>query len=207
MPRIAIKTALVMIAATFVVGCTTGTAAPAAPGPENPTGTPDSPVTAPRQWSFGAHPIDYNNPVSGKAVALAEISTAGLKFQPMLPKGLGVPKGVYVTDGPADQAANFAIGFAYETPEFGQVAVIQALPELTPAEWDADMRTRAEASRGPDTHGYGKLVWIRGGKQATFSFLDDGTLVAVIWLENGVQTVVRGRTLTEEQALKIVEGL
>lgn len=208
--------ALTAVAAVAVVarvldsmpaGGTTGASQPSLASVHVASGPPAGAAASQSGGATARRLVNFDNPISGREVAADAISASGLAFRPLSPKGLGSPKGVFVTDAPADQAAHRAIALVYDTTAFGVVDVVQALPELPPGKWEADKRNRVNAPAGTDRHGRAKIVSVRGGKDAVVSFEDDGSLILVMWLENGVETVVRGPTLTEAQALQLVEAL
>jgi hypothetical protein len=142
-------------------------------------------------------------PVPTEAAAAAAITA----FQVYSPLGIIGNETIFVT--PSGTPANAqAVAFVFQTDNYGLVDVGEGVPaQSSTAEYNAANEALVQENGQPYTHGSITTASIRGGKEAFISTSEDGKLNTVLWMENGIEFVIEGPTLTSNQVIQIANSL
>jgi class 3 adenylate cyclase len=147
---------------------------------------------------------DWDNPIGGSPVANAADAAPAVSFELQTPTGLGETSAVYVSSEEISKDAA-GVAFVYDTVEFGRVIVIEHPPESSPSEYQEFHEYLVSINGDPLVHGRFDLVKIRDGVEALVTTSEDGRRSVAFWLENGVEFIIEGPTLTFDQVISIAE--
>jgi hypothetical protein len=147
---------------------------------------------------------NWDNPVEGPPVESAADATNDVTFDVREPTGLGQAIGIFVSPEEVPKEAA-AVAFVYDTSDFGRVDVVEHLPESSPEEYQKFHEYLVSINGDPLVHGRFDLVTIRSGVEALVTTSEDGSRSVVFWLEDGIEFIVEGPTLTFDQAVKVAE--
>ena len=108
-----------------------------------------------------------------------------------------------MSDGTVPKDAR-AVAFAYNTPPYGKVLVVERLPDVPPEDYDAaNHPTRAEQHRIVDPRDRSH----RGGAQALVVTDPEGGDAGISWLEGTFEFFITDDNLTTSQMLEIVKSV
>ncbi len=151
--------------------------------------------------------LDWNHPL-GNAPSEPSIAAAqaSLPFTIQLPQDLGDPISVFA-NAPPNLPDGAAVALVYDTKAYGRVVVLEQLPDVPdPASRLKSYQTAVSYNGQPDVHGTATLVTIHGDVPALITTSEDKSMSDISWVENEVETFVRGPSLTADEATTIAEG-
>jgi hypothetical protein len=186
-----------IVAVLVASGCAR---APQAGAPQTEAPQTEAPIEEPSiDWY---HPLPGNQPPE-PSIAAAQ---ASLPFTIQLPQDLGDPISVFA-NAPPNLPDGAAVALVYDTKAYGRVVVFEQLPDVPdPASRLKSYQTAVSYNGQPDVHGTATLVTIHGDVPALITTSEDKSMSDISWVENAVETFVRGPSLTADEATTIAEG-
>jgi hypothetical protein len=196
-----VTTGILVVVGSLAVGC-------AQPG------VPQGAASAsPSSWipPIEGIAVDWDKPIGGTAISLADLAAieAKLPFTVLLPRGLGTPAGIFLSDTTSVAFEDQVVAFVYESTPYGQVDVEESLPTEPTDEWKADAQRIVGQNGQPYTHGSTALISVRGGSgNGLTTTSEDGTISDLRWLENdALEVLVRGPKLNVQDCIEISAAL
>jgi hypothetical protein len=152
---------------------------------------------------------DFSAPVPNSETASdLDSAVALLPYEPLVPKGLGQPSRILVSRADTFAPADRAIGFVYDTPDFGRVDVVEHLQSISPQEYDAENKALLAENGKPTTHGSVQIINVRDGQQALITTSEDGKLSEIFWLErSNLEISILGPSLTSDDCQKLANSI
>jgi len=152
-------------------------------------------------------PPDWSNVISGHSVDLQDVSL-DLPFTPLVPSGLGDPVGVFKTDPNTYAPEDMVLEFDYDSASYGRVIVKEITPEVNEDGWGAYVQLLLKQNGSPLLHGRFSTDVVRSGVTSLLTTSEDGSMTDIRWLESpDLEVYVRGASLTEDECVKIADGL
>jgi len=147
------------------------------------------------------------NSIGGTRVASLADAKGSLLFDPIGPKGLGEPTGVFVTP-PEETGKSFAIELDYQVPGLGLIVVRESPPMMPASSWPDQVAAHVDSNGEPLVHGTSSSAIVRGDHLALLTVPEDGSTAYLSWYErDDLLLTVTGERLTPESLLKLVESL
>lgn len=150
---------------------------------------------------------DWSNPIAGIEVGSREEAQKYVPFDLVVPRGLGTPEKILVTDPELTSLGDAVVAFLFETPEFGLVIVKEHLPDVPAVAYDSVNEDLLKYNELPTTHGTFSLVRVRNERQALLTTSEDEAEATIFWLEGGVEYIIQGPSLDAEAVMSLSERI
>jgi hypothetical protein len=147
---------------------------------------------------------DWDNPIDGVDVASPALAATKVSFELRVPDGLTDPTSIFVSSEEVPKDAS-VVAFVYDAEPIGRVIVIERIPESPPDEYQKFHEYLVSLNGDPLLHGRFDLVPVRSGALALVTTSEDGSRSVAFWLEDGVEYIVEGPTLSFDQAIQVAE--
>ena len=168
----------------------------------------DSASRSPQPGVGTEQQVDWSNPISGDLVPDLQTARIRLAFDPYPPKNLGSPSSILVSRL-SRPLPDRLVAMIFDGSPYGKVVVQELTAGKSARQFDADEEQGiASINSDPYQRGSASVVTIRNGVEGFLTLSPDG-LALVYWadLASGLEFVVRGPTLTKDQALAVANGL
>jgi hypothetical protein len=110
--------------------------------------------------------------------------------------------------GPPDKLR--VVAFVYDTEQYGRVVVEEHYPDVPADQYSAYEKQVVESIDDPNVHGTAELVQLDGGETGLLTDTEAGGEATLVWLEDRggpFEAIVRGPTLTKQQAIDIADAI
>jgi hypothetical protein len=124
-----------------------------------------------------------------------------------MPKGLGSRPKIYVSNPSIIARRDTVLAFVFKSRVYGIVVVKEHLPDTPPSKYQQSLRDLAARDGKPGVTGRLQLFDIRGNEQGLVTTPYDGSGSGIIWLERGVEYIIRGPELDRHDVVAIANAL
>ena len=190
------------LAALAMVGC--GQAQPPGAGASGATATTTTTTGTTADGSPSAE-VNWDNPTGGDQVASYQEAKKEVGADIVDPQGLGDPKWIIVSPPSDIRVATFV----YDNPTYGRIDVEEGPSQFDASSWSDYLKASVEAMTQPYASGSAVTVPVRGDSIGLLTTTADGSYSVLDWLDTstGIETAIRGPSLTKDQAISIADNL
>lgn len=109
---------------------------------------------------------------------------------------------------PAEAAPeDLVVAFVYDTAKYGRVVVEEDVPSVLGEAYDTANEEVVATAAHPGVSGSAEMTIVRSGHKALVTTAEDRSRSTIVWLEDGVEIIVRGPSLSSADCIAIAEAL